>query len=176
MSLIAEKDNYVFTERICKCWIPVLFMLSVLTWTHGEGKEKSSDISRGLLGKMTTQKRKTSELDGWQRCKLGSPPGLMFWSQKKHLGMLLRILLYDLSSWCSTEGNVLQVLSARTDVSLWTAVLYTFLLHNTRVSLLLQVILSIILFHYKWQLRKSNICDLTTQQDGKIKCGISKAF
>ena len=106
MSLIAEKDNYVFTERICKCWIPVLFMLSVLTWTHSEGKEKSSDISRGFLGKMITQKRKTSELDGWQRCKLGSPPGLMFLSQKKHLGMLLRILLYDLSSWCSTEGNV----------------------------------------------------------------------
>lgn len=59
------------------------------------------------LGKWQHKRgREEGRLDGWQRCKLGSPPGLMFLSQKKHLGMLLRILLYDLSSWCSTEGNV----------------------------------------------------------------------
>ena len=64
MSHITEKDNYVFNERICKCWIPVLFMLSVLMWTHSEGKEKSSDKNKGLLGNMTAQKRKRSEA-GW---------------------------------------------------------------------------------------------------------------
>ena len=71
-----------------------------------KGKKNPVTKIKGYLGIWQHKRGREVRLDGWQGCKLASPSRLMFLSQKKHLGMLLRILLYNLSSWCSTEGNV----------------------------------------------------------------------
>lgn len=69
---IAKEDNYVFNKSISKSWVSVLFLLPVLLKAYSEGKEKPSK-SRGLLGKMTTQRRKGSEAVWPAKVWVGKP-------------------------------------------------------------------------------------------------------